>query len=124
MRTIDADHLKKIVDYACACQNAELYPVETAVYNLFIKLIDETPTITATIDPSFIQDLDAVKDWRICGYSVAELVKVALILREKGVEEFDLRDYNQTYIAGYKKAYEEINKQIEESVNRIINGAS
>lgn len=83
----------------------------------------ETAKVFYPVLPSVITNLDDVKDWNICGYSVAELVKVALILREKGVEEFDIRYYNQTYIAGYKKAYEEINKQIEESVNRIINGA-
>ena len=82
----------------------------------------ETAKVFYPVVPQFITNLDDVKDWNICGYSVSELLKVALILREKGVEELDLRDYNQTYIAGYQKAYEEINKQIEESVNRIIKG--
>ena len=122
MRAIDADYLKQIVDYACATQNKELFPVETAVYNLFIKLIDETPTITSKIDPSFITNLDDVKDWSICGYRVEELYKLALILRDKRVEEFDLRDYNNCFFDGYKRAQEEIHKQLEESVNRIIKG--
>ena len=122
MRAIDADYLKQIVDCACATQNKEIFPVETAVYNLFIKLIDETPTITSKIDPSFITNLDDVKDWNICGYRVEELYKLALILRDRRIEEIDLRDYNNCFLDGYKRAQEEIHKQLEESVNRIIKG--
>ena len=67
-----------------------------------------------------ITNLDDVKDWNICGYSVAELVKVALILREKRYEEFDLEDYNQAYIDGYQKAREDIENSIKESIDRMF----
>lgn len=72
--------------------------------------------------PQIINNLDDVKDWNICGYRVDELVKLALILRDKGVEDFDIRDYNNCFLDGYKRAQEEIYKQLEESVNRMIKG--
>lgn len=71
------------------------------------------------IDPSFI-NLDQVKDWNICGYRVEDLYKLALILKEKRIEDYDLRDYNACFIEGYKRAQEDINKQIEESFNRSL----
>lgn len=71
------------------------------------------------IDPSFIS-LDQVKDWNICGYRVEDLLKLALILKEKRIEDYDLRDFNACYLDGYKRAQEDINKQIEESFNRSI----
>lgn len=70
--------------------------------------------------PNFITDLEDVKDWNICGYRVEDLYRLALILKEKRIEDVDLRDYNACYIAGYKRAQEDIHKQLEESVNKII----
>ena len=75
-----------------------------------------------TWTPNFITDLEDVKDWNICGYRVEELVKLALILRDKRAEEIDLRAYNDCFFDGYKRAQEDIQKQLEESVNKIIRG--
>lgn len=75
-----------------------------------------------TWTPNPITDLEDVKDWNICGYRVEELVKLSLILRDKRVEDVDLRDYNNCFFDGYKQAQEDIHKQLEESVNRIIKG--
>lgn len=75
-----------------------------------------------TWTPNFITDLEDVKNWNICGYRVEELYKLALILRDRRIEEIDLRDYNNCFLDGYKRAQEEIHKQLEESVNRIIKG--
>lgn len=75
-----------------------------------------------TWTPNFITDLEDVKDWNICGYRAEELVKLALILRDKRAEEIDLRAYNDCFFDGYKRAQEDIQKQLEESVNKIIRG--
>lgn len=77
-----------------------------------------------TIDPSFITDLDAVKDWRICGYRVEDLVKLSLILRDKDINEINLKDFTETYTLGYLKANEEFNKALEESINKCIKEAA
>ena len=75
-----------------------------------------------TILPAYITNLEDVKDWSICGYRVEELCKLALILRDRRIEDVDLRDYNNCFFDGYKRAQEEIHKQLEESVKRIIKG--
>ena len=75
-----------------------------------------------TWTPNFITDIEDVKDWSICGYRVEDLYKLALILRDRRIEDFDLREYNACFLDGYKRAQEDINKQLEESVSRIING--
>ena len=85
---------------------------------------DKPAKVFYEITPALLgfTDLEALKDWTICGYRAEELVKLALILRDKQVEDVDLRDYNNCFFDGYKRAQEEIHKQLEESVNRIING--
>lgn len=76
------------------------------------------------IDPSFIIDLDAVKDWQICGYRVEDLVKLSLILRDKNVNEYNLRDFNNSFLLGYQMAREDLNKSFEESINKCIKEAA
>lgn len=68
-----------------------------------------------------INNLDDVKDWTICGYRVEDLIKLALILRDKRVEDFDLRDYNNCFLDGYKRAQADIHEQIEETVKNMFN---
>lgn len=69
--------------------------------------------------PQFINDLESVKDWTICGYRVEDLVILSRTLREKGINDVDLKDYNACYIAGYKRASDDIHAQLEASVNRM-----
>jgi hypothetical protein len=76
-----------------------------------------------TIDPSFITDLSAVKDWRICGYRVEDLVRLSFILRDKDIDELNLKDFNEALTLGYLKAYEEFNKALEESIKCIKEAA-
>lgn len=76
------------------------------------------------LDPSFITDLDAVKDWRICGYRVEDLVRLSLILRDKDINEINLKDFNEALTLGYLKAKEEFNKALEESINKCIKEAA
>lgn len=81
----------------------------------------ETSRVFYSLIPRVINNIDDVKDWTICGYRVEDLVKLALILRDRRVEDFDLRDYNACFFDGYKRAQEDINKQLE-AVNIIIKG--
>lgn len=95
MRLIDADALKEAFKKKCCCE-------------ISLDLIDNAPTVKPIIDPSFITDLDAVKDWNICGYRVEDLVKLSLILRDRRIEDVDLRDYNDCFFNGYRKAYDDL----------------
>ena len=73
------------------------------------------------IDPSFIE-LEQVKDWNIYGFRVEDLYKLALILKGKRIEDYDLRDYNSAFMDGYKRAQDDLNKSLEEMVNKIVGG--
>ena len=74
--------------------------------------------------PFFITDLDSVKGWKICGYRVEDLVKLSLILRDKNVNEYNLRDFNESFLLGYQMAREDLNKSLEESINKCIKEAA
>ncbi len=76
------------------------------------------------LDPSFITDLRDVKDWQICGYRVEDLVKLSLILRDKGIDELNLKNFTEALTLGYLKANEEFNKALEESINKCIKEAA
>ena len=82
----------------------------------------ETAKVFYPVIPTYINDLEVVKGWTICGYRIEELYKLALILRDKHVDELDLKDFNGTFMLGYERATEDLNKQLEEFVNRIIKG--
>ena len=82
----------------------------------------ETAKVFYPVIPTYINDLEIVKGWTICGYSVEELYKLALILRDKHVDELDLKDFNGSFMLGYERATEDLNKQLEESVKRFIDG--
>lgn len=73
------------------------------------------------IDPSFVK-LDQVKDWNICGFRLEDLVLLACNLRENGVDDIRLQDYNKAFKDGYMSAVKEINEELERSVNKIIGG--
>lgn len=67
-----------------------------------------------------VSDLDSVKDWNICGYRVEDLVKLSLILRDRRIEDVDLRDYNDCFFDGYRKAYDEIHNRIKKMTDDLI----
>ena len=70
--------------------------------------------------PSYINDIEVFKDWTICGYRVEDLYKLALILRDRKVEDINLENYNQSFFDGYAKAQEDINNSIEASINKMM----
>lgn len=70
--------------------------------------------------PTLVTDIEIVKDWTICGYKVDELVKLSMILRENNINELNLKDYNDAFIAGYQRASDEIHKRLEDSVNNMM----
>ncbi len=78
----------------------------------FLDGYDKGKAEAPALDPSFITDLDAVKDWRICGYRVEELVKLALILRDTNISDLNLKNFNETFAFGYRTANEELSKAL------------
>lgn len=86
---------------------------------------DKTASVFYKITPTLLgfTDIEVIKDWNICGYRVEELVKLALILRDRRIEDVDLKDYNNCFFNGYKQAQEDFKASIEQSINQIIGGA-
>lgn len=73
----------------------------------------------------FINDLESITGATICGYRIEQLVTFAEILRDRRVEDIDLKDFDGAYIAGYQRAQDDIKKDIEKSIQRMfddING--
>ena len=56
----------------------------------------------------------------IYGYRIEDLVVIAERLHKDKVDPRALQNDNETYLAGYNRAYEEVNASIEKSINRII----
>lgn len=113
MRLIDADRFKDNI-------MSGLYVLCQENKEDIAWAIDSEPTVKPIIDPSFITDLDAVKDWNICGYRVEDLVKLSLILRDRRIEDVDLRNYNDCFFNGYCKAYDEIHNSIKKMMDDLI----
>lgn len=112
---ISRDALKKAIE-----QIREDYVNDNFFWLKLFNIIDNAPTVKPIIDPSFITDLDAVKDWNICGYRVEDLIKLCLILRDRRIEDVDLRDYNDCFFNGYRKAYDEIHNKIKKMTDDLI----
>ena len=94
-------------------------------YNDAMKVIllgkGKTAKVFYPFIPNFLT-IEEANDLNICGYKAGELVKIAIQLRERGIDEITLKDYNQIYIDGYKKAYDEIEAQITQSIQGIVSG--
>lgn len=93
-------------------------------YNAARKIIVLAQGKTAKVfypsRPAYIDDLEEIKAWNVCGFPVSELYKLALILKESHLELEDLKDYNLTYMAGYQKANEEALEAIKKSIDRLM----
>ena len=68
-------------------------------------------------DPEYLDNI------RLAGYSVRELLVVAQMLREKGVENIQFNDYMSGFSDGYSKAQKDFEEALKESINKIIERA-
>ena len=71
-----------------------------------------------------VTDINDIKDWMILGYRVEELYKYALILKDKNISDFDLHDFNGSYLAGYERAHEEFKKTFDAVFYKTIREVS
>jgi len=56
----------------------------------------------------------------IYGYRIEDLVVIAERLRKDKVDPRVLQNDNETYLAGYRRAYEECNESIHKSISNIF----
>lgn len=82
----------------------------------------ETARVFYPFRPNELSEND-INDMRVCGYQAKELVVLATALNHKGIDEIDIKAFNDCYLAGYKRAMDEFNSALENSVQQIINGA-
>ena len=66
--------------------------------------------------------IEDIAESYICGYRVKDLIVLAEDIKNRGILEINLKAYNDNYIAGYKKAYDEIEAQITQSIKGILSG--
>lgn len=59
-------------------------------------------------------------DLRILGYRAKDLGIIAQRLRKDNIDPVVLQADNEAFLEGYKRAYDEINASIKESIDKII----
>ena len=115
-RNIDADHLKKVFDYACGTQGSrDMFTIAGAVYDFIIKTIDEEPTSKEYPDFS-IYNIDELSNTYICGYRMKDLIVLGKLFHDNGITREQLIDSSESFLAGYRKAHEEINESIKKTI--------
>lgn len=80
-----------------------------------LAIIDNAPSIP---DPNFMTATE-LENAFICGYRVKDLIVLGKLFRDKGITENELVNASESFLAGYRKAYEEINEAINKTVNSI-----
>ena len=93
---------------------------ERVVANSNFNAIVETPESThkPAADPKLsYNDLETMS---IYGYPVKDLFILAQRIHSDGLDPQTLRNSNEDYIAGYKRAYEESNKALEDAFNKML----
>lgn len=93
-------------------ENKELFEKER-VYLEGILL--NAPSIP---DPNFMTATE-LKNAFICGYRVKDLIVLGKLFHDNGITREQLIDSSESFLAGYRKAYEEINDAIKKTVNSI-----
>lgn len=113
MRLIDADSLKHTF-LNSATLGGLLGEAIDKIVAWAIKIVDDTPTV----EPRFCyNDLESMS---IYGYPVKDLAILAQRIHSDGLDPQTLRNSNEDYIAGYKRAYEESNKALEDAINKMV----
>lgn len=93
--------------------------IEAIIETNIPQLSDEYRELIVNSIMTTLRDSN-VKDWIICGYRAEELAKLALILRDRRIEDVDLKDYNDCFFDGYRKAYDEIHNRITKITDDLI----
>ena len=113
MRLIDADRLKQTFINS-ATLGGPLGEAIDKIVTWAIIVINDAPTV----EPRFsYNDMESMS---IYGYPVKDLAILAQRMHSDGLDPLTLRNSNEDYIAGYKRAYEESNKALEDAFNKML----
>lgn len=113
MRLIDADRLKESF-LLCTTLGGLLGEAIDKIVAWAIKVVDDAPTAEPTFS---YNDLEAMS---IYGYPAKDLAILALRMHSDGLDPQNLHNSNEDYIAGYRRAYEESNKALEDAFNKML----
>lgn len=84
---------------------------QDVVYQI-LAIIDNAPSIP---DPNFMAATD-LENAFICGYRVKDLMIFGKMFHDNGITREQLIDSSESFLAGYRKAHEEINESIKRSI--------
>ena len=79
----------------------------------------KTAKVFYPFKPTYLS-IEEAYDFTVMGYKVGELVKFAEILRGKQIDEVNLKDYNDAFIAGYQRAHDDFEKSLQEQVAKLV----
>ena len=79
----------------------------------------KTAKVFYPFKPSYLS-IEEAYDFTVMGYKVGELVKLAEILRGKQIDEVNLKDYNDAFIAGYQRAHDDFEKSLQEQITKLV----
>lgn len=113
MRLIDADRLKESF-LCCATLGGLLGEAIDKIVAWAINIIDDAPTADPKLSYNDIETMS------IYGYPVKDLFILAQRMHSDGLDPQTLHNSNEDYIAGYKRAYEESNKALEDAFNKVL----
>lgn len=80
--------------------------------NRILAHIDKAPAIP---DPYFM-NTETLENSFICGYRVKDLIIFGKMFHDNGITREQLIDASESFLAGYRKAHEEINESIKRSI--------
>ena len=67
-------------------------------------------------------DPDYLKNIRLVGYSVNDLILVAQMLKDQKITDINFNNYMDGFKDGYSRATTDFNNSIQDCVKKIING--
>ena len=102
-----------------AILESNLTEIKDEILDTIVENILNLKEDTKTAEPLFYS-LEDLKNIRIMGYAVSDLIIVAERLRAGGVDIMKLKDYNAAFIDGYQKAQADFNKAMQDSVRATI----
>ena len=73
-------------------------------------------------DSRYINDLEQIEGWTICGCPVSYLIYLAKIFKDTDYSYYDLEDYTEAFKMGYMRAKDEFEKAIKDSIDKMLGG--
>ena len=81
---------------------------------------DKTGKTFYQTDSRYINDLEQIESWTICGYLVEDIIRLAHYLKEVNLKSEDLKDYNRAFEYGYDKGMRDLKQAISHAISEVM----